>query len=116
MDYSGMPDAYVRHVTEMVDQYGWNETDSGIRVIKSSPMAGDAIMWYAAAVEEAGTFDSDAVKAVMEKMTIDQQLTASGQDLIGGEDHNTYRDGSLYCYTWQKNDEGMWYYEEVKVD
>lgn len=116
VDYSEMPAGYARHVQEMVEQYGWMTTDSGIRIIKSSPMAGDAMIWYARAVEAAGTFDSDAVRAVMETMIIDAEETASGTRLVGGEDHNTYREGSMHCYKWIKNAENMWCLEEVFLE
>lgn len=115
IDYADMPTAYARHVQTSIEKYGWRITDSGIKTIKCSLLAADSLVWWAKAVETAGTFEADAVIKAMESQVIEIDESPSGTRLVGGPDHETYRAGSLFCYQWNKDADDIWYLEEVDL-
>ncbi|MFQ3633442.1 ABC transporter substrate-binding protein [Roseiflexus sp.] len=110
-----MPAGYMRHIKAALklDTIPLPDQRDLSRVGMSTSTA-DAIYIWAEAVKRAGTLDSDAVKAEIEKTNIPEDESPSGGNLIiSAENHEAYREGSLFFYQWRKLDNGQFRYTTV---
>jgi hypothetical protein len=68
----------------------------------NTPVA-DAIFIWAEAVARANSLDSDMVKAELEQTNVPADRSPSGGNLvITPDNHEAYREGSLFFYEWRK--------------
>ena len=110
-----MPAGYIRHIKavlklETIPEPGQRDLSN----IGMSTSTADAIYIWADAVRRAGTLDSDAVKAEIEKTNIPADESPSGGNLIiSADNHEAYREGSLFFYQWRKLENGQLRYVTV---
>ncbi len=105
-----MPKGYAEHVKAIQDKYGLDQNGQ----LKGSPLPADAVYLWSEAVKKAGTFDTDKVKAEIEKSDFAAAQTPSGTKLkITVDSHESYREGSLYFYKWVKSGD-TFKFDEVK--
>ncbi len=105
-----MPKTYAQHVKSIVDRFGVDTTGQ----LKGTPLPADALKIWADAVKRAGTFDTDKVKAEIEKTNLPADQTPSGTKLIiTPTDHESYHEGSLYFYKWVKVSDGVFKFDQL---
>jgi branched-chain amino acid transport system substrate-binding protein len=110
-----MPAGYSRHIKAVLKLETIPEPDQrNLSNIGMSTSTADAIYIWAEAVRRAGTLDSDAVKAAIEQTNIPADESPSGGDLIiSADNHEAYREGSLFFYQWRKLENGQFRYVTV---
>jgi branched-chain amino acid transport system substrate-binding protein len=109
--FDQQPKAYAEHLKAVVDKFGVDQTGRE----KGTPLTADCIMVWADAVKRAGSFDADKVKAEIEKTDLPADQTPSATKLkITPDNHESYREGSLYFYKWVKSPDGSYKFDEVK--
>ena len=109
--FDQMPKAYAEHIKAIIARFGLDAQGQ----IKGSPLPADALLIWVNAVKRAGTFDSDKVKAEIEKTNLSADETPSGTKLsITPTDHESYHEGSLYFYKWVKASDGTYKFDQVQ--
>lgn len=110
-----MPAGYMRHVTSVLKLNSIPEPNQrDLSNIGMSTSTADAVYIWAEAVKRAGTLDSDAVKAEIERTNIPAAESPSGGDLtISAGNHEAYREGSLFFYQWRKLENGQFRYVTI---
>lgn len=110
-----MPAGYMRHVTSVLKLNSIPEPNQrDLSNIGMSTSTADAVYIWAEAVKRAGTLDSDAVKAEIERTNIPAAESPSGGDLtISAGNHESYREGSLFFYQWRKLENGQFRYVTI---
>jgi ABC-type branched-subunit amino acid transport system substrate-binding protein len=99
-----MPAGYVRHLQAVLQTENIPPPESrdlsGFGI--NTPVA-DAIFIWAEAVARANSLDSDMVKAELEQTNVPADRSPSGGNLvITPDNHEAYREGSLFFYEWRK--------------
>ncbi|MGB9751829.1 ABC transporter substrate-binding protein [Roseiflexus castenholzii] len=110
-----MPAGYARHVASVLKLNSIPEPDQrDLSRVGMSTSTADAIFIWSEAVKRAGTLDSDAVKAEIERTNIPADESPSGGDLtISADNHEAYREGSLFFYQWRKLANGQFRYTTI---
>ena len=104
--FDEMPPEYAAHVQRVIDTYGTVEGAS-LNTYPGSALGGLAVFLWEQAVEQAGTFEADAVAAVLETLSYTAEETPVGVPItVDPETHETYGEGSLSFYEWYKKDDG----------
>jgi len=103
---------YRKHVEAIESKYGLVEgPQSGAKMPKGTAIAGDCLVAFAAAADNAKALDPDKLAGAMEQLSIPDTETASG-NAIKPADHEFYHMEDIHIYQWGKDADG-WFVTDV---
>ncbi|GIW09200.1 MAG: hypothetical protein KatS3mg061_0257 [Dehalococcoidia bacterium] len=107
------PKYYREHVEAVEKRYGIQQTGNA-RQLKGTVLAADCIVYWAAAVKKANSFEGPAVIRALETLSFEADEVPSGIPVkFGPGDHEAMKEGTLFIYRWSKKPDGTYFLEEV---
>lgn len=109
------PEAYQRHVTEVIDRFGVTEgPQSGVEQFNGTALPADCVQLYARAANQAQSLEPDAVVEAWESLSVPaEEMPSYVNATFGPDDHEAYGMEDLFVYEWSKDDQGEWYLETL---
>jgi branched-chain amino acid transport system substrate-binding protein len=112
-DKSSWPAGY-KEWAEALDESAGHDvgTETGVSILRGIPQPADCVAAFAAAAEDAQSFDRADLAAAFENVTVPADEAPSGCEITPGSDHTLYSSDCTRVYAWRQGPDG-WYTEDV---